>query len=76
MTNKDKMELIQFWSNWFYNYTNSYKGSLALSLAYLWPAIVNGNQIEVSSRSTIVQVLKHNGVSANASIWRFIDIVG
>ena len=69
-------KFIEVWSDWFYNTTDSFEGALGRSLAYLWPAIVKNNQIEVSSRSAIVQHLKRHSVSEENPIWTYIDIVG
>lgn len=75
MTDKEKIDFISHWSTWFYDYTDTYNGALGRQLAYLWPAVVNGNQIEVTSNSAIVKVLKRGNVGPCETIWQFIDIV-
>lgn len=67
---------IEWWSDWFYNHTETFNGSLGRQLAYLWPAIVKDNQIEVTSRSSIVRVLREDGVPEDDHIWRYIDVGG
>lgn len=68
------ISFIEWWSDWFYNHTESYNGALGRQLAYLWPAIVKGNKIEVTSRAAIVRVLNYMGVPKDNHIWRYIDI--
>jgi hypothetical protein len=75
ISDKKKVELIRFWSKWFYVNTETFSGALGRQLAYLWPAIINDNQIEVSERSAIVQILKHR-VAPDSDIWGYLDIVG
>lgn len=70
------LQFIRDWSEWFYAKSPSFRGSLGCQLAYLWPAITNGNQIEVSSRSSIVQLLKREGIKPTDRIWKYIDVVG
>lgn len=73
---EEKLELVLKWSDWFYEHTETFRGSLGTQLAYLWPAILKDRQIEVSSRSTIVQILKQNEVPDTDNIWDYIDVVG
>ncbi|TXH11781.1 MAG: hypothetical protein E6R04_00685 [Spirochaetes bacterium] len=68
--------MIRVWSEWFYHHTASFRGSLGVSLAYLWAAVVNNNQIEVSERSTIVRILRKHKVAPDTDIWSYLDIVG
>jgi len=71
----DKCRFIAEWSDWFYNTTNSFDGALGRSLAYLWPAIVKENQIEVAPQSAIVRHLREQDVPETNIIWRYIDVV-
>lgn len=66
---------IADWSDWFYENTNSFDGALGRQLAYLWPAVVKGNQIEVVPQSAIVKRLRQAGVPASNAIWNYIDVV-
>lgn len=72
----EKLKLIRKWSDWFYDHTDTFRGSLGTQLAYLWPAILGDRQIEASSRSAIVQLLKRNEVPEHDDIWDYIDVVG
>jgi len=71
---------IEEWSDWFYANTETFEGELGMQLAYLWPAIIKGNQIEVDIDSAIVRVLNENAVPNDEqpepnSIWSYIDAV-
>lgn len=69
-----KIDLINYWSEWFYNHTNTFNGALGTQLAYLWPAIANDKQISVAKNSAIVVLLMKNKIPADNLIWNFIDI--
>ena len=71
----EKLKLVREWSDWFYNHSTTYRGSLGLQLAYLWPAMLFDRQIEVSPRSSIVKLLKREGVDTSETIWEFLDVV-
>ena len=70
------VDFIALWSDWFYENTDSFSGAIGRSLAYLWPAIIKGNQIEVTERHSIVKLLRKNHVDESDQIWMFIDVVG
>lgn len=75
-TSEDAARFIRRWFNWFYEHTESLEGALGGQLAYLWPAILSESQIEVSSRSAIVQLLKREGIKPTDQIWTYLDVVG
>lgn len=74
-THEETCKFIHFWSLWFYNGTSTYSGAIGRQLAYLWPAIVDGNRIEVAKNSAIVQLLRNHGVSEKDAIWSYMDLV-
>jgi len=76
LSDKKKVELIHFWSEWFYMNSETFNGALGKQLAYLWPAVVKDHQIEVSERSAIVKLLRKHKVAPDANIWSYLDIVG
>ncbi len=75
-TDAEKMKLVKKWSRWFYDHTETFGGALGRQLAYLFPAIINDHQIEVSRRSSIVKTLKRGEVPETDDIWDYIDVVG
>ena len=74
MTDTDKVKTIQRWSKWFYDHTNTFNGAIGRELAYLWPAIINENVIEVAPNSAIVQLLKGENIDPHIEIWNYLDI--
>lgn len=74
MSDRQKLYLISYWSKWFYDHTITFNGALGTQLAYLWPAITNGNMISVARNSAIVILLRANKVPNDDPIWDFIDI--
>ena len=66
---------IRKWSDWFYKHTESFDGALGRQLAYLWPAVVKGEQIEVTPQSAIVRLLRRHNIQDDDTIWCFIDII-
>jgi hypothetical protein len=75
MTAVEKIEFIQDWSDWFYDHSATFEGELGRQLAYLYPAIVKDEQIEVSSESEIVKLLTDNDIAPDDPIWNYIDVV-
>jgi hypothetical protein len=71
----DKCKFVSQWADWFYNTTNSYTQGLARSLAYLWPAIVKDNQIEVAPQTAIVQHLRQHDIPEHNAIWTYLDVI-
>ena len=74
-SDKERLELIKEWSDWFYARSETFAGELGLQLAYLWPAIAKAHKIEVSPNSTIVKTLHHFRVPKHSPIWEYIDQV-
>lgn len=68
-----KLYQIREWSKWFYEKTNTFNGALGRQLAYLWPAIANDTQIEVSPSSAIVRLLIKEKFP-DENIWNYIDV--
>jgi hypothetical protein len=58
-TDKEKLALITKWSEIFYDNTETFEGEIALCLAYLWPAMVNDNVIEVDRDSPLVLLINN-----------------
>jgi len=78
---RDTCAFIAEWSDWFYEHTNTFTGALGRQLAYLWPAVVKDHQVEVSSRSAIVKLLREHKVPGDLycedynAIWYYFDVV-
>jgi hypothetical protein len=70
-----KLDLIKKWSEFFYQNAETFKGSLGTDLAYLWPAIIKGNKVEVSRRSRLISLLKEFEIPKDDVIWEYLDIV-
>lgn len=70
------IDFIALWSDWFYENTESFNGAVGRSLAYLWPAIVKRERIEVTERHAIVKLLRKHDVCNADPIWQFIDVAG
>ena len=71
----DKIHLIRYWSDWFYDHTNSWEsGRLGASLAYLFVAIAKGTVCSFTKRDPIVRLLKQENIGTDYSIWDFIEI--
>ena len=45
-------------------------------LAYLWPAVIGDMQVEVTTKSAIVKLLKVMSVPEDDEIWTYLDVVG
>lgn len=90
----ERMELIARWSQWFYDNTETFSeevhprgpgsSSLAMQLAYLFPAMASGKKVECDPDSPLVHILRATGpykdvgidpVSESADIWEYIDIL-
>lgn len=69
------IDFIALWSDWFYENTTTFNGAIGRSLAYLWPAIAKGNQIEVTRQHAIVRLLRSKNVHPDDPIWTYLDIV-
>lgn len=55
---KKRIGLILDWSVWLYENTESFSPQLALDLAYLWPAILRGAEIEVNADSELLRLIR------------------
>ena len=74
-TLEQRVELVRFWSQWFYDHTDTFQGVLALGLAYLWPAILNAKMIEVEANHPILRILADCDVPKDSPIYDYLDIV-
>lgn len=69
-----RLRLITKWAGQLYAKTETWKGPLGTELAYLFAAIARGRHVALTPRSTIVRLLRREGVSASDPIWRHIVI--
>lgn len=69
----DRVDLINKWSHWFYDNTESFEGKLGMQLAYLWAAISKGTKIEVDPSSPLIRLLRQKQVPETELIWEYID---
>lgn len=71
----ERVDLINKWSHWFYDNTETFEGKLGMQLAYLWAAISRGTKIEVDPSSPIVRLLEQKQVGKSELIWEYIDSI-
>jgi hypothetical protein len=71
----ERAKLVDSWSTWFYDHTDTFEGKLGTQLAYLWPAIIKAHKIEAYDGSAIVRLLRHEEVPVEAVIWEYIDVI-
>lgn len=72
-TAEETLWFIGWWSDWFYRHSQTYDGALGRQLAYLWPAIVRGEKIEVTGRCAITKLLRAH-VGEFDPIWNYVDV--
>lgn len=72
-TQEERAEFVRRWYNWFFDNTDSFE-PFALDLAYLWPAILNDESIEVSENSELFVFLMTNGVERDSEIFQYIKL--
>lgn len=74
-TPSDKIEIIRYWADWFYDHSNSWEsGRLGASLAYLFVAIAKGTICSFTKRDPVVRLLKKENIGIDHYIWDFIEI--
>lgn len=74
VNNSERLRLIAKWSERLYANTETWKGSLGTELAYLFAAIARGRHVALTRRSTLVRLLRREGVSTKDRIWKHIVI--
>jgi len=74
LTVNERLTVISNWSKWFYDNTESFEGEIGMQLAYLWPAVVSGEQMAADENSAIVRLLRYKQVSVNEIIWDYLLI--
>ena len=73
LTNKQKIDFIIKWSNFFYDKTDSYQDEIGEFLAYFWPAVAKDTYVEVTSNNDALQLLKENKIK-DKELWKHIKI--
>ena len=74
VTGGQRARLIAQWAGRLYDMTASWQGPIGMQLAYLFAAMARGSHVALKRHSTLVRLLRQEGVPTSDPIWKYIRI--
>lgn len=68
----EKLAYLHRWYSWFFERTDSWENGLSTDMAYLIGAILNDLQMEITTNSEMVRLLRKHEVHRSDPIWAYL----
>lgn len=78
MKNKATAEEVLYWYDWFFDHTESFE-PFAIELAYLWPAMLRGDGIDIQESGELYRFLmdfvQAGVLPREANLWQYLYFI-